>query len=487
MGGKSIKRNYIYNTAYTILTILTAPYVSRVLEADGVGIISFAVSAVSYFGMFAVMGTADYGQREIAYCRDDKEKRSIVFWETVFLRLINTLIALSVYLFLVYSYAKSYRHVYFIYAVSLSAAFLEISWLFAGLEEFGKLALRSTAIRLLDVTFVFLLVKTKSDVPVYSAIYVSFSVAGALSMWRYVPMYIQKPDFKKIRPFRNIRTVWSLFLPSIAVQVYTVLDKTMIGLFTEGTFENGYYEQALKISKVTLALVTSLAGVMIPRIGYLFGKKDFEMIRFYMYRSYRFVLFLSIPLCFGLIGVSDNFVPWFFGPGYEKVAGLLKISSFIIICIGFSCAGGVQYLVPTKRQKLFTYSVTAGAITNFSLNIILIRMYQSYGAVVASVIAEIAVVAAEFYFIHKELSFRRIIISGVNYYISGALMLALLLFMNAELTPSVIHTAEMVAAGAAVYFSSLLILRDQFFLEYCAKALGFIRRKFLRRTENTEA
>ena len=76
---KSIKKNYIFNVAYQILTIITplitAPYLSRVLQPDGVGSVSFAESIMSYFSLVAVMGIATYGQREISYVRDDVKKK----------------------------------------------------------------------------------------------------------------------------------------------------------------------------------------------------------------------------------------------------------------------------------------------------------------------------------------------------------------------------------------------------------------------------
>ena len=483
--GKSIKRNYVYNTVYSVLIVftplITAPYLSRVLQADGIGIVSFVGSIVAYFGLFSDMGTGGYGRREVSYVRDDMEKLNIIFWETQILRVINTLIALAVYLVLVCFYAKSYRIIFFIYAIYIVNLACDVTWFLGGLEEFGKIVFRNIIIRIIDIAFVFIFVKSKSDLPIYAFGYAFFSIAGSLVMWKYLPAYIRKPNFKSLHPYRNIKTVLSLFAPGIAIQVYTVLDKTMIGIFTEGTFENGYYEQALRISRIVLALVTSLAGVMTPRIGYLFGQNDKEHIRFYMYRSYSFVWCISIPLCLGLIGVSDNFVPWFFGPGYEKVAGLLKISSFIIIAIGFGVVTGSQYLVPTKRQNLFTYSVITGAVVNFSMNIVLIRMYQSYGAIVASVAAEIAVTSVQFYVVRKELSVYRVIISGINYYIAGGIMLAVLLFMNTKFTPSPVHTFTMIFTGAAVYVLLLLILRDKFFLEYSAKPLQFLKRKFAKR------
>ena len=295
-------------------------------------------------------------------------------------------------------------------------------------------------------------------------------------MWRDVHTYVSKPKLETLRPFRNIRTVLSLFLPTIAIQVYTVLDKSMLGWFTEGTFENGYYEQSMKLSKLTLAFITSLVGVMVPRIGYLFEKNDHEQIRAYMYRSYSFVWFLSVALCFGIIGISDNFVPWFFGPGYDKVAGLLKISSFLIIIIGFGSTNGGQYFVPTRRQNLFTYSVMAGAVINFSMNIFLIRMYQSYGAMFASVVAEIAVTSIQFWLMRREISVVRVVKSGINYIIAGVIMLAVLVFMSRSLTPSAVHTFTMIFTGAAVYMALLFVLRDKFVLEYSINLLNSLRK-----------
>ena len=69
------------------------------------------------------------------------------------------------------------------------------------------------------------------------------------------------------------------------MQVYTVLDKTMIGVITQNAYENGYYEQALKIAKLVLTIVTSLGTVMIPRIGYHYSKGDTETVKAYMYRA----------------------------------------------------------------------------------------------------------------------------------------------------------------------------------------------------------
>lgn len=101
MKRKSIKKNYLFNLAYQILILITplitTPYLSRVLGADGVGSVSFAESIVSYFSLFAYMGISTYGQREISYVQDSKEKRSIIFWNTKILSFVTATIVLCVY------------------------------------------------------------------------------------------------------------------------------------------------------------------------------------------------------------------------------------------------------------------------------------------------------------------------------------------------------------------------------------------------------
>lgn len=101
MKQKSLKKNYIYNVCYQILLLIipfiTTPYLSRVLVADGVGLYSYSNAMVSYFTLFACLGTGTYGQRAISYVQNDKEGRSRVFWETFLFRFIMVLVTLVFY------------------------------------------------------------------------------------------------------------------------------------------------------------------------------------------------------------------------------------------------------------------------------------------------------------------------------------------------------------------------------------------------------
>lgn len=465
---KSIKRNYIYNLIQQLLSLLapliTTPYISRVIGAEGIGTYSYASSIVAYFALFAALGTASYGQREISYCQDDRERRTEVFWNNELLCIISTFTCLILYAILCV-FQKENRIVFIILSLTVLDVCLNISWLLTGMEEFGKIVLRNIIIKVVSIAFIFIFVRSRNDFVVYVFGLTLVSVLSNLSLWPFVPKFVNRPNFKALKPFANIKTVLSLFIPTIAISIYTVLDKTMIGVITRDAAENGFYEQAIKISRIALMVVTSLGTVMVPRIGHHFEKHEDAIVRQYMYRSYRFVGLLGVPMSLGLLAVSSNFVPWFFGKGFEKVVHLIGILGFLLIAIGVNNVTGVQYLIPTKRQNTFTKTVLIGACVNFIANICLIPFLGAIGAALASVLAETVISVVQLVIVRRELSGLVIIKDSIKYIISGLVMFCALYFVGNLLVPSVTNTLILVLCGAVVYIILLLILCDSFFIE----------------------
>lgn len=463
---KSIRKNYIYNLIQQILLmivpLITTPYLSRVLGADGIGTVSYAESVSAYFVLFAALGLNLFGQREISYVQDNKEKRSIVFWETFILQCITSFAVIIGYI--IFSLRQANPCLYFVLVFNLLSVTVNVAWFFQGIEEFSKIVSRNIIFKIINVIYIFLVVKSDVDLIYYLFGLTFFAFLGDVSLWLYLPRYIGLPKWQDLRPMRHLKVVFSLFVPVIAIKVYTVLDKVMIGVITKDAFENGYYEQAFKIAKLTQTIVTALGTVMIPRIGYEFERGNADEVRRLMYRGYKFVWFLGIPLSLGLICISANLVPWFYGDNYQKVVPLLNILSFFAVIIGISNVTGNQYLIPTKQQNIFTVSVAIGAVTNFLLNLILIKRFQSIGAAIASVVAEIVVMTVQLYFVRKELNPTVIVKSGSPYYIAGAVMTGVLYSIKQLVEPSIGNTFFLILCGMAVYGCVLLLMRDEFLL-----------------------
>lgn len=256
-----------------------------------------------------------------------------------------------------------------------------------------------------------------------------------------------------------------LFIPQIATQVYTVLDKTMIGAIVSNKSEVGYYEQAQKIVKLLLTLATSLGTVMMPRIASTFARGNRKKVKEYMNKSFAFIMMIAMPLTFGIISTARNFVPLFYGPGYEKVTPLLCVISPIIILIGLSNVTGTQYLLPTKQQNKYTISVIIGATINFILNFILIKKYASLGASIATVFAEFSVTLVQFILIRKEIKIGDIIKLTYKYLISSIIMFYISMLVSHFIINNLLSILAQVAISIISYFGVLILLKDKMIIE----------------------
>ena len=465
MAKKSITKNYIYNLIYQILILIlplvTTPYISRVLGAENIGIYSYTLSIVTYFILFGSLGVALYGQREIAYYQKDKKKYSRIFWEIVILRTITMMISLVLFYF-IFVNGNQYQTYYKILILELIGNCIDISWFFQGLEEFKKTVIRNMIIKLISVITIFTFVKSQNDLRIYFWIYVLSTTIGNASLWLYLPKFLTKVKIKELHLFRHLKPTLGLFGPQIAVQVYTVLDRTMIGAIITDKSEVGFYDQSQKIIKLLMTIITSLGTVMLPRIANTFASGEKEKINEYMKKSFSMVFLLAFPMVFGIISVSRVFVPIFFGAGYDKVATLMNIISPIILFIGLSNVTGTQYLLPTKRQREYTISVIVGAITNIVMNACLIWKFGAIGASIGTVIAEFTVTIVQLYFVRKDFDFLQIIKISKNYVISSIAMFIGCIIIGNVVKSNMTSIIIQVIFGVGVYGICLLTLKDKF-------------------------
>ena len=465
MSKKSITRNYLYNLTYQILILVlplvTTPYLSRVLGAEGIGIYSYTYTIVNYFILFGSLGIALYGQREIAYAQDNKEQRKKIFVELIIFRFITMEIALAIYYWF-FLRKGIYSQYYKILLFEIFAGAFDISWFFQGIEEFKKTVTRNILVRVISVALIFIFVKKHEDLIKYMYIYSIADFIGNLTLWMYLPKYFRGVKIKNISIFRQLPTIILLFIPQIATKLYNMLDTTMLGKIIVDKTETGYYEQSQKVIRLLLTLVTSLGTVMIPRMANMFAKGEKELINSYLKKSFNFVYLLSFPIIFGLICVSKEFVPIFFGTGYEKTSILICIISPIILLMGIANVVGTQYLLPTKRQKEYTATVAIGVVINFILNYIFISLFASIGACIATVLSELAVNIMQLYSVRKEINIIEMLKLSYKYLFASVIMFIICMFTKVFVSKGIVSIIVEVIVGALVYVSILLILKDEY-------------------------
>lgn len=465
MKNKSLKTNYIYNLIYQILIIIlplvTTPYISRVLGAENIGIYSYTLSITTYFVLFGSLGIAMYGQREIAYIRDNEYKKSVVFWEIILLRAITMSISLTLFVF-IFANGENYNSYYKILIIEIIANSLDISWFFQGLEEFKKTVTRNIIVKIISVICIFTLIKKTEDLWLYILIYVLSNLLGNLSLWLYLPKHLIKVKLKDLKIKKHIIPIISLFIPQIAMQIYLVLDKTMLGNILGDMSEVGNYEQSQKIIKTALTVVTALGTVVAPRIANIISSNEKEDVEKYLENSFRFVWMLGFPIMLGLIATSRTFVPWFLGEGYKKSISLIMIGAPLIMAIGLNNVTGIQYLIPAKKQKLYTKSVVIAAMLNLAFNLILIPYFKAAGALIASVIAEFSIVVVQLLDVRKDFDIKIILKNSYKYIVSGIIMFIPIYILGIFQEPTIKTTLIQIILGGFIYGVVLIALKDDF-------------------------
>ena len=403
-------KNYLYNLSYQILTIIlpiiTVPYVTRIFTSEDLGNYGFYYSIVSYFSLFAMLGIGIYGTKQIAAARDV----SSTFWNIYAIQLIASILALFVYVMTLLSIPKMSGIVPIILGIVLLTKMIDISWLFTGKEDFKKITLRNTMVKVAGVISIFTFIKSSEDLYLYIFLIVIFDFLGQFVMWIPAKKFIKRPSFDTKIIKKNLHPIVLLFLPQVAISLYVVLDRTLLGLL--GSYSDvGIYEQGQKLTSILLTVVSSLGAVMLPRVANLLSerkeKEAQNMVRF-SFILYNLIIF---PMIFGLIVINEVFVKLFLGQNFQDVKYVLYIIVFNIMFIGWTNILGYQVLVVRNKNKEFMLSTTIPAFVSVAVNIAVIPFFGYIGASITSVVVETLVFAIQWYYsrniINKNLLFNK--------------------------------------------------------------------------------
>lgn len=453
---KSLKKNFIYNIMYQLLTIImpliTTPYIARVIGPTGSGTYSYTYSIVSYFVLFAMLGINNYGNRLIAKIRDDKSKLSKEFSSLFYLHIFVSIIVLICYAIYVILWGQEYLLAFIIQSIYILSAMIDINWLFFGLEEFKVTVTRNIIIRLLLTIGIFVFVRNSDDLLLYIFI---LAISNLLSNLVLL-FFLKKKDIRLVKVKlkdmkKHLKPLILLFVPVISVSIYKLMDKIMLGQMINVT-EVGYYEYAERIINLPMSLITALGTVMLPRMSNLVSTKNIKELKKYINKSIQFVMFISIPLSIGIILVSKTFVPFFLGNSYYETIALTQIIALTVPVISWANVIRTQYLLPTERDKEYTISIICGAGINFALNSILIPRYGAIGAATATVFTEICIMVYQTIIVRAELDIKKYLHNTLPFFIKAIFMGIVVYFIgNLPFSPLIICITQVVA-GVLIYF-----------------------------------
>ncbi len=456
----SLRKNFFYNSAYQILLmitpLITTPWLSRTIGSSGNGVFAYTQAIVNYFVMFSTLGLSNYGVRIIAECDGDRKKRSRVFWEVITMSAGIGLLVLIAYILFVIAFGRRYTQYWILWGFWVIGSILDTSWLFFGLQEFKMPTIRNFITKLISVVMILLLVRDSNDVWAYILAIAASYLLNSLLLWPFIPKYVDfiRPTLKGI--FSHIKPNLTLFIPVIATSLYTLLDRVMLGAMS-GMGQAGYYDYAEKISKLPMAVITALGAVVLPKMTAVISAGHTIEGKHLVQKTMWFMLFCAYGLAFGIASIAPEFVPIFFGEGFESCIPLMRILSLVIPLICITNVIGVQYLLPTHQDNAYTLSVVFGAITNIIINIFAIPHFGAMGAAFATVLAEFIVLLAQVRVTRHDLKITSSILGTIPFAVFGLLMFAIVRLISTIINSTLTSLFIEIAAGASFYLVLSLV------------------------------
>ncbi|MCR5448833.1 MAG: flippase [Solobacterium sp.] len=463
---RKILRNYIYNILYQltklIFPFLLAPYLVSHVGSETLGIYSFAGKIMNWFILFGILGVNTYGNRQIAKIRDDKEELNRTFFEILSMQICNMILASVAYLLYIRFTVTENLFYFQLTGLTMLASMLDITWFFFGVEDFKKASIRNIIVKFIGVGLIFLLVKTPQDLWKYILINIGSELFGQAIMFLQLREYISFRRISLKDAYRHhFKATFQLFVPTIAISIYTMLDGTMLGyLYSE---EHVYfYDTSMNLVKSFLYFITSIGSVMLPRVTnvYYNDESGEEKAQHLIGTTMKIACMFAFPMCLGIVGISQNFISWWM-PEKQIIANLIMMGAPVIIFISMSNVTGIQYMVPTGMYNQYSKSVIGGSLINFCVNLMLIPRIGAYGAVIGSVIAECTVTLLQIFMIRQKVHLGLTGRSFRIYFFGSLLMFAAVYGVGRVVPASVIGTALQVLAGVVVYAAVIILTKEE--------------------------
>ncbi|EHJ52327.1 flippase [Streptococcus macacae] len=474
----SVRFNFIMNFLLTvsnfIFPLITFPYASRVLQAQGVGAVTFATSNISYFTMVGMMGIPTYGIRACAKVREDRAKLSKTVQEIFFLNAIVTafaLLALAVSVLTVEKMAQE-KMLYLIMSSTLIFNVLGVEWLYKALEKYSYITIRSILFKLLSLILLLLLVRSKGDYVIYGAITVLAGVGSNLMNFLNLRKLVTVQPIRYLNLIQHIKPCLTFFLLTVSTTIYLNMDTSLLG-FIKGDHQVGYYSAAVKVKQILVSVVTSLGAVLLPRLSFYHEQQKHMEFKLLVEKALSFVFVLSVPLTLFFIIDAKESILFLSGTNFLPAILPMQLLMPTVLFIGISNLMGMQILVPTQRERLVVISTIIGAIVDVLLNIMMIPLFGAAGAAIVGSLAELTVVLVQLYFLRdlilpmlKRIGLWKIALS------SAAAIIVTVLFKN---TISLRIFFMLVSTGFiffAIYGLGLLLTKEKFTNETLRSMLG---------------
>lgn len=491
MKEKSVYANMILNilrtSLYVIFPLITFPYVSRVLMAENLGKVNYALSIENYFALIAALGISTYGVREGACLRSDRKALQRFADEIFTVNVITTIISYASLGAMLVLVPKFHDYAVLILLQSLSILFttLGVDWINSMFEDYLYITVRSFIVQVVLLAAMFLFVKKPDDYYRYALISVLSNAITCTLNFFYTRRYCKVRIVRNCRFFSHLKQLLVFFANNLAVNIYLNADTTMLGLFTND-FTVGIYSVAVKIYNVIKSIIAAMFTACIPRLSAYFAEGKIEEYKALLNDIISICTLLMLPAIGGLICLAKPIVLIVSGSEFTQATSSLSIISIGIIGATYGGIATNCLNLTMKRERYNLYGTVIAAIVNVALNFIFIPLFEENGAAVTTVIAEFTVLffcLFSFKEVRKYINFSALIPDFLIGLSGCAMVILLSLLVNHFFTGIFMQMASLVVFSVLGYMFILRCTKNplyyrirNMFLKFLTNLKGVIQR-----------
>ena len=483
MKKKSLGINAILNAAKTALGVIfplvTFKYASSILGVDNIGMHNWSASVVSYAALFAALGVKTYAIRECAMVREDRDSVNKIASEVFSINLCSTAIAYVALFAVCFLIPKFFPYRTLIWILSFDILFqtLGCGWVYSIYEDYFYITVRSLIVHIVSMVLLFVFVHSEQDLIKYTVI------SAVASCGANIVNMIGRRKYCTIRPTvhlnlkKHLAPIMAFFMNSVTTTIYVHSDVLILGLMTNNTFV-GLYTVAVKVYTIIKNILAAVITVSIPRLSSYWAAGDRKKIDETCHSIFYTLLILAAPAMVGLFSLSRQIVLLISSEKYISAYASLAILSAALLVSVFCWFFSSCILIPSKHENDVLKGTVVAAITNITLNIILIPFYQERAASVTTFIAEAVALGFNYSRARRVFSLRvekRVILSVA--------LGSLAIFFVCQAVIFFVGTNFLLTIGIAIPLSVLLygIILFLFKNKYALGLFAIIKRKLSRK------
>lgn len=483
----SVVVNIIRTITMTILSLVTFPYVCRILGDAQMGVYSWVSAFIYYFFILARISIPNIAVRECVKVKNDPEKLSMKIQELFIIQAVMTLISfglMSALIFSLPSFTSStdYQSLAFILSLNFLVGVMSFEWVFTAFEKHIYMSVRSIIVYALSDILIFVFVKNPGHIYLYAFISILGTVLIVISNLCYLPAItrfkkVGKYNFKQYLPILSM-----LFLISIVVAIYDKTDTFILGLIDESKRSVGSYSVGMKGVEIIIGIITSLSIVFIPRATYYYQKNDEKQFANLNKYSFNIALFIVLPAIAMMTTLATPITSLFSGSTADQYINanvILMVLSSLMLTYSLSFVIYTQILIPQKKEKYYLFSMLGGAVLNIGLSLlfglVIFEDNPAIGVSVATSISDLVVLVTLFALTWKDSkalllnlnNLKLLIISGliavVTYFLGDVIFKALFNANNSLELSYIFEILIMLSIDIIIYLLLLFISKEKLF------------------------